>query len=42
MFAVVSREHGALERVAGLIRSAIQDPALLRAAIGQADPELMD
>jgi hypothetical protein len=42
LFAVVSKDRRALATVAGLIRSAIADPQLLREAIENADPELMD
>ena len=41
MFVSLSPERRALEEVAGLIRDAIGDPALLREAIENADPELM-
>jgi hypothetical protein len=42
MFVAYGKDRAALEKVAGLIRAAIQDPALLREAIENADPELMD
>jgi hypothetical protein len=42
MFAAVSKDRRALATVAGLIRTAIADPQLLRTAIENADPELMD
>ncbi len=42
MFVVVSKDRRALEKVAGLIRRAVADPALLKQAIEKADPELMD
>ena len=41
MFVALSRDRRALEAVAGLIRAAIADPALLKAAIEDADPDLM-
>src|SRR4051812_15677177 len=42
MFVVVSDDLDVLRTVAGLIRHAIRDPALLKEAIANADPELMD
>jgi Immunity protein 51 len=42
MFCVVSRNRDALRAVAGLIRAAVADPALLREALGRADPEIME
>ena len=42
MFVALSKDRHALEAVAGLIRRAIADPQLLREAIENADPGLMD
>ena len=42
MFVAVSKDRRALGTVAGLIRGAIADPQLLREAIENADPELME
>ena len=42
MFSVSSKDRDALRQVAGLIREAIADPALLREAISKADPEVME
>jgi hypothetical protein len=42
LFAAVSKDRRALATVAGLIRSAMADPQLLREAIENADPELID
>jgi hypothetical protein len=42
MFVAYSKDRDALKEVAGLIRAAVKDPALLREAIENADPELMD
>src|SRR5262249_40362236 len=42
MFVVVSNDKEALREVAGLMRKTLRDPALLREAIANADPELMD
>src|SRR5947208_13835105 len=41
MFVAVSKDRRVLRKVAGLIRSAIDDPKLLKEAIENADPELM-
>ncbi len=42
LFVVLSKSPDALREVAGLIRAAVADPALLREAIANADPDLMD
>jgi hypothetical protein len=42
MFAVASKDRDALKQVAALIREAVGDPELLREAIENADPDLMD
>ena len=42
MFVVLSKDREALKQVAGLMREALADPALLRQAIENADPDLMD
>jgi hypothetical protein len=42
MFVALSKDRRALKKVAELIRSAMADPGLLREAIENADPELMD
>ena len=42
MFVALSKDWEALKQVAELIRGAIDDPALLKEAIENADPELMD
>ena len=42
MFVVISKDLEAIKKVVGLIRSAVDDPALLKKAIKKADPELMD
>jgi Immunity protein 51 len=42
LFAVNSKDQDALKQVAELIREAINSPELLREAIQNADPELMD
>jgi hypothetical protein len=42
MFAVSSKDRDALEQVAGLIREAVADPALLREAVGKADPDILE
>lgn len=42
MFVTLSKDKDALKQVAGLIREAVADPKLLREAISNADPELMD
>lgn len=42
MFAVSSKDRAALAQVAALMRDAINDPELLKEAIANADPELMD
>ena len=42
MFAAVSEDREALEQVGLLLRSAMNDPELLREAIEKADPERMD
>jgi hypothetical protein len=39
MFVAYGKNRAALEKVAGLIRAAIQDAALLRQAVENADPE---
>jgi hypothetical protein len=41
MFVALSQDRKALRQVAKLIREARDDPALLREAIANADPELM-
>ena len=41
-FVVMSKDREALKQVAELIRKAVNDPALLKMAIENADPELMD
>lgn len=42
MFVALSKDREALKQVAELIRNAIDDPALLKEAIENADPDLMD
>lgn len=42
MFVAVSKSKEALKAVAALIREAIADRQILRQAIGNADPDLMD
>jgi hypothetical protein len=42
MFVALSEDQEALAQVAGLIREAIDDPTILREAIENADPDLMD
>jgi hypothetical protein len=42
MFVAYSEDREALKQVAALIRAAVNDPALLREAIENADPDLMD
>ncbi len=42
LFMVSSKDRDALRQVAGLIRAAVADPALLREAISKADPEVMN
>lgn len=42
MFAVVSQDPDALRKVAELMRQAIANPELLKEAIENADPDLMD
>ncbi len=42
MFSVSSKDRDALRQVAGLIRAAVADPALLREAISKADPDIME
>ena len=42
MFAAYSNDQDALKTVAGLIRAAIADPALLSEAIEKADPDMLD
>ena len=42
MFVVISDDPKVLERVAGLIRRAVKSPSLLREALANVDPELMD
>lgn len=42
LFVVFSKDRAALEQVAALMREALADPAVLREAIENADPDLMD
>jgi immunity protein 51 of polymorphic toxin system len=42
MFVVVSKDLEALKQVAHLIRSAMDDPDVLREALRRADPDLLD
>lgn len=42
MFCAVSTDRDALVQVAELIRTAVADPALLREAIANADPDIME
>lgn len=42
MFTVSSTDAAAIRQVCDLIRAALADPALLREAIGRADPDLMN
>ena len=42
MFSVVSKDRDALVQVADLIRAAVAHPALLREAIANADPDIME
>lgn len=42
MFCVVSKDREALVQVAALIRTAVSDPAVLREAISNADPDIME
>jgi len=42
MFAAYGTDRDALGRLAELIRTAVDDPVVLRAAIESANPELMD
>lgn len=42
MLSAYGADRATLERLASLIRSAIEDPVLLRKAITNADPEMMD
>jgi len=42
MFCAVSKDRDALVQVAELIRTAVADPALLREAIANADPDIME
>ena len=42
MFVALSKDREALKQVAELIRNAINAPALLKEAIENADPNLMD
>jgi hypothetical protein len=42
LFAALSDDPNALNEVAVLIRNALDDPALLRQALENADPDLMD
>ncbi len=42
MFSVNSPDRDAIRQVAALIREAIDNPALLREAIANADPDVMD
>jgi len=42
MFAVTSKDRDAIRQVADLIRAAINDASLLRAAISKAAPDLLN
>lgn len=42
MFAVSSKDRDALKQVAELIRAAVAEPALLREAISNADPDILE
>ena len=42
MFAAYGKDKDALQQVADLIREAVADPKLLKKAIENADPDLMD
>jgi hypothetical protein len=42
MFVALSKDRDVLKQVAGLIRDALKDRALLRQAIAKADPEIME
>lgn len=42
MFCAISKDRQALEKVGALIRSAVENPQLLKEAIENADPDLWD